>query len=95
MHAIPGSSLVMIDKAAHFNPIEQPCEIAAALQAWMAKITGSFSEPGHPTLNEADCLSSNIPRAGPLQMNAYLCGVRLIALVLYGLLDGRAECLLV
>ena len=36
-----------------------------------------------------------MPPTVPLHMNAYVCGVRFIALVLYGFLNGRAECLLV
>jgi pimeloyl-ACP methyl ester carboxylesterase len=32
---IPGASLVLIERAAHFTPLEQPSQVTAALQHWM------------------------------------------------------------
>jgi pimeloyl-ACP methyl ester carboxylesterase len=32
---IPGSTLVMVDDAAHFTPLEQPSVITAVLQRWI------------------------------------------------------------
>lgn len=34
---IPGSTLVIVDNAAHFTPLEQPGAVTAALQHWMTR----------------------------------------------------------
>jgi pimeloyl-ACP methyl ester carboxylesterase len=36
-HAIPNASLVLIEHAAHFTPLEQPSQVTAELKRWMER----------------------------------------------------------
>jgi pimeloyl-ACP methyl ester carboxylesterase len=38
-HEIPTASLVLIEHAAHFTPLEQPSQVTAELQRWMEQVS--------------------------------------------------------